>query len=181
MEEIEAAPPRVVATVFQGAVTEITVTQGTRALTYVLRDSNGRMVVDDVLLPVVDRPNSFKQNLRAMIPVYGMARAFFNGDVAAAARYSSTSLTDSVWGPLGAIPDLGVDAVAHLTTPVTSLSMTEDRAELTLGDEGHGARLTLTRVGDRFVVQDATFLSGSPSSQQVELRRAGRLNLAAGP
>lgn len=181
LDEIEPAPPRVVATVFQGAVTEITVTQGTRALTYVLRDSNGRMVVDDVLLPVVDRPNSLKQNLRAMIPVYGMARAFFSNDVEAARRHSSSSLVRNVWDPLGAIPSLGVDPVRHLTMPVTSLSMTEDRADVHLGQQDDGARLTLKRIDDRFVIDDATFVAGPDPSQRVELHRAGRLNLAAGP
>lgn len=181
MDEIEPLPPRVVATVFQGAVTEITVTQGTRALTYVLRDSNGRMAVDDVLLPVVDRPNSLKQNLRAMIPVYSLARAFFNHDVRSAARVSSRELRRRVWEPLRAIPDIGLDAVGHLTLPVTSLSMTEDRADLTLGTNEWGARLILTRTDDRFVIDDAIFTSGPLPSQRVNLQRVGRLNLAAGP
>src|SRR5690606_21404476 len=111
----------------------ITVTQGTRALTYVLRDSNGRTLVDDLLLPVVDRPNSFKQNLRALIPVYGMARAFFRQDVQEARRHSGRIIDQQVWEPLGRIPDLNVDAVSHLTLPLTALAMTEDRADLSLG------------------------------------------------
>jgi hypothetical protein len=179
MEEIELAPPRVVATVFQGAVTEITVTQGTRALTYVLRDSNGRMVVDDILLPVVNRPNSFKQNLRALIPAYGMARAFFQQDLTAARRHSNRHINNQVWEPLGRIPDLGVDAVQHLTLPVTALAMTEDRADMTLGHGDRRTQLTLTRVDHRFVISEATFITGPDPTQQVQLSRAGRLNLAA--
>jgi hypothetical protein len=179
IEEIEPAPPRVVATVFQGAVTEITVTQGSRALTYVLRDSNGRMVVDDVLLPVVDRPNSLKQNLRALIPVYGMARAFFQQDVAAARIHSNRHINTQVWEPLGRIPDLGVDAVQHLTLPVTALSMTEDRADMTCGHGGQRTQLTLIRLDHRFVISEATFITGPDPTHQVQLSRAGRLNLAA--
>src|SRR5690606_17036224 len=160
LEEIEPESPRVVATVFQGAVTEITVTQGTRALTYVLRDSNGRMVVDDVLLPVVDRPNSFKQNLRALIPVYGMARAFFKQDLAAARLLSNRLINQQVWEPLEGFPDLGLDAVQHLTLPVTALTMTEDRADLTLGQGTLQSQLTLTRIDNRFVISEATFMTG---------------------
>jgi hypothetical protein len=179
MEEIEPAPPRVVATIFQGAVTEITVTQGTRALTYVLRDSNGRMVVDDVLLPVVDRPNSLKQNLRALLPVYGMARAFFQQDVEAARRHSSRQIDQQVWEPLGGMPELGINAVQHLTLPITALTMTEDRADLTLGQGGLQTQLTLNRIDERFVIDEATFVTGPDPSQRVQLSRAGRLNLAA--
>lgn len=179
MEEIESKPPRVVAAVFQGAVTEITVTQGTRALTYVLRDSNGRMVVDDVLLPVVDRPNSFKQNLRALIPVYGMARAFFQQDLAAARVHSNRLINQQVWEPLGGFPDLGLDVVQHLTLPVTALTMTEDRADLTLGRGELQTQLTLTRHDSRFVISEATFITGPDPTQRVHLSRAGRLNLAA--
>lgn len=179
LDEIEAAPPRLVATVFQGAVTEITVTQGTRALTYVLRDSNGHMAVDDVLLPVVGRPNSLKQNLRAQIPVYAMARAFFKQDLVDVRRHSSADVIRLVWEPLGAIPNLGVDVVRHLTAPVTALSMTEDRADLVLGDSSWGTRLTLTRLDDRFVIDDAVFITGPEPTQRLDLKRAGRLNLSA--
>ena len=88
---------------------------------------------------------------------------------------------DASGQPLAGIPELGIDTVGHLTPPIKELSMTEDRADLVLGDESYGARLTLSRIGDRFVIEDATFVAGPGLDQHVELRRAGRLNLAAGP
>ena len=180
LQEFEPDTPNVVATIFQGAVTEITVTQGTRAVTYVLRESNGRMAIDDVLLPVVNRPNSLKQNLQALIPVYGLARACFHGDVPGAAYVSSPELTRLVWAPLETIPDLDVDLVRHLTLPVSSLSMTDDRADLMLGSGETATRLTLSRTDDRFVVDEAVFISGDPQTPRINLKTAGRLNLAAG-
>src|SRR4029079_6337517 len=51
LAEIEDAPPRLVTTVFQGPVTEVTVMQGQRALTYVLHTQDAEVKVDDILLP----------------------------------------------------------------------------------------------------------------------------------
>ncbi|MEZ6052099.1 MAG: hypothetical protein R3C02_12015 [Planctomycetaceae bacterium] len=178
LDEIEVAAPQIVATQFQGPLTEVTVTQGTRALTYILRESRGRITVDDVLLPVVHRPASMKQNLRALIPVYAMARAIYAHDFTTVRRTSSRTLDRLAWQPLGEVPDLGVDIIQHLTAPVSALSMTEDRAELILGDDNWGTRLTLTQVDDQFVVDDALFITGPDASQQVDLKSAGRLNLA---
>jgi len=76
LPEIEAAPPRMLSTEFHGELIEITVQQGSRVLTYVLRDWQGRVCVDDVLMPVMDRPNSLKTTLEIMLPVYNFhARA----------------------------------------------------------------------------------------------------------
>ncbi len=178
LDEVEDVDPRIVATQFQGPLTEVTVTQGTRALTYILRESRGRIAVDDVLLPVVHRPASMKQNLRALVPVYAMARAVYINDFTAVRRHSSRTLDRLVWQPLGEVPDLGFDIIQHLTTPVSTMSMTEDRVELVLGDDNWGTRLTLTQRDDQFVVDDVLFIAGPDASQRAELKTAGRLNLA---
>src|SRR5690606_16074944 len=61
--DIEDVEPEVISTVFHGAVTEVNVKQGDRALTYMLRDVEGQLRVDDILMPVHNRPNSFKATL----------------------------------------------------------------------------------------------------------------------
>ncbi len=175
--EIEAVEPQIVATQFQGPLTEVTVNQGSRALTYILRESRGRIAVDDVLLPVVHRPKSMKQNLQVVIPVYALARAIYGNDLANVRHSSSRELDRLVWQPLGEVPDIGFDMIHHLTTPVTSITMTEDRAELVLGDNNWGTHLTLMRDGDRFVVDDVLFIAGPEESQRAELKTKGRLNL----
>ncbi len=180
LDEIEPTPPRVVATVFQGPLTEITVTQGTRTLTYILRESHGQIVVDDVLLPAVHRPSSLKQNLRALTPVYAMARAVYANDMTGIRRSSSPELDRLLWQPLGKVPDLGVDIVRHLTAPVTAMTITEDRAELMLGDKNWGARVSLVSLNGRLVVDDVLFIDGPLDEQQTELKTAGRLNLVHG-
>ncbi len=180
LDEIEPLMPKVVATVFQGALTEVTVAQGSRALTYVLRDSRGRMVVDDVLLPVVNRPNSLKQNLRALLPVTAMARGVQANDLAAVRQMSSAELDRMVWASQESMPDVGYDIPSHLTAPVTSLSMTEDRADLTLGSDHFGAQIQLRRVDRRFVVDDVLLIAGPQDNERVELKRVTRLRLAAG-
>ncbi|MCA9077937.1 MAG: hypothetical protein KDA93_23110 [Planctomycetaceae bacterium] len=178
LNEFENVPPNIVATQFRGPLTEVTVTQGTRALTYILRESRGRMAVDDVLLPVSQRPTSMKQNLQAIIPVYAMARAIHANDLVTVRRSSSSDLDRLVWQPLGEIPNIGFNLVDHLTTPITSIALTEDRAELVLGDDNWGARCTLLRGEDHFVVDDVRVIAGPSESQQADLKTAGRLNVA---
>ncbi len=181
LDEIEPAMPHVVATIFQGAITEVTVTQGSRALTYVLRESRGRMAVDDVLLPVVNRPNSLKQNLRTIIPVIALARSVQNRDLASARRLSSPELNHLVWGPMNnTMSDLGCDVHGLLSTPINTLTMTEDRADLTLGTDHFGARIQLERRDQRFLVDDVQLIAGPDKSSHVDLKRVTRLNLAAG-
>jgi hypothetical protein len=177
--DIEPVPPRVVATVFQGSVTEVTVTQGSRALTYVLRESRDQMAVDDVLLPAVNRPNSLKQNLTVLLPVYAMARGVFRQDLAAVRSLSSPELSRLVWEPLGGIPTVETDLVRHLTAPVSALSLSDKHAELVLGDAHWGARIALVRQGGQFVLDDVLLIAGPEAAQQTELKRLGRLRVAS--
>ncbi|MGD9858217.1 MAG: hypothetical protein AB7U20_25025 [Planctomycetaceae bacterium] len=181
LDEIPPMPPRVVATAFQGPMTEITVSQGTRTLTYILRESRGQIAVDDILVPAVHRPTSMKQNLRTLIPIYALARAIYADDMVEIRRASSRELDRLVWQPLGQVPDIGCDIVRHLTAPVTAMTMTEDRAQLTLGDENYGARISLAGGDGRYIVDDVLLITGPLPNQQIELKTVGRLNLARGP
>jgi hypothetical protein len=155
--------------------------QGSRALTYILRESRGQIVVDDVRLPVVQRPNSLKENLRALIPIYVMARAIYTDDFAEVRRVSSQELDRLVWQPVGDVPEIeGFDIVRHLTAPISAVSLAEDRADVVLGNENWGARVTLEHVGGRFVVDDVLLIAGpgDGNDHRIALKHAGRLNLA---
>jgi hypothetical protein len=108
LPEIEAAPPRIVATVFQGPVTEVTVTHGSKALTYVLRSSRGGMLVDDVLLPVAGRSNSLKENVELLAPLYGFALGVHHHDMDLLKQTSGTGMSRMVWSHTPSVPDIGV-------------------------------------------------------------------------
>lgn len=180
MPEIEAAEPRVVATVFQGPTAEVTVMQGSRALTYVLKSSRGRMLVDDVLLPVADRSNSLRANLEVLIPVYGFALGAHHHDMELLRRTSGPGLDRMAWTHTHSVPDIGFDLVQHLTLPVRSIRSTApDHTLVELADSTRTTRVMLVREGTQFVVQDVQLSVGDGAGQQVELLQALRQVVAA--
>lgn len=179
LPDIEAAPPRVVATVFQGPLTEVTVTQGSKALTYVLRSSRNGMLVDDVLLPVSGRSNSLKANVELLAPLYGFALGIYHHDMELLKRTSGSGLTRMVWSQTQSVPDVaGFRVVDYLAMPVKSIKTTGDRTLIELSDGRRTARAILSREGRHIVVQDVQLSAGEAPGQQVELLQALRQVIA---
>jgi hypothetical protein len=174
LPEIEAAAPQIVATVFQGQSAEITVTQGTHPLTYVLRAARGRMLVDDVLLPVTNRPGSLKTNLEALIPLYSFALGVHHNDMELLRQQSGMGLNRIVWSQARSVPDVGFKLVEHLTMPIRSLAVNGEQSTIELGDGIRRTRVLLVREGPHFVVQDVHLAVGDGPGQQIELLQAMR-------
>ncbi len=174
LPEVEAAAPHVVATVFQGQTAEITVTQGTHPLTYVLRAARGRMLVDDVLLPVTNRPSSLKTNLEALIPLYSFALGVHHNDLELLRQQSGMGLNRIVWSQARSVPDVGFELVEHLTMPIHSIAVNAEQSTIELGDGIRRTRVLLVREGPHFVVQDVHLAVGEGPGQQIELLQAMR-------
>ncbi len=179
IQEMEPVAPRVVASVFQGPVAEITVTQGTRALTYILRSSGGRMLVDDVLLPVADRSNSLKSNLEVMLPLYSFALGAHSHDMELLRKNSGTGLDRIVWAHTDSVPDIGFPLVEHLTMPLRTIRTLGDQSVVELSDGRRVTRVTLMREGPHYVVQDVSFVYGDGPQDQAQLLKTMRDVLAA--
>jgi len=181
--EIESAPPEVTATVFQGDVTEVTVSQGSRALTYVLHSTSGGLLVDDVLMPVLDRPSSLKANAEQMIPIYQFAAGMYNGNLKVLRQASDEGLNRIVWMQLRSAPDFQdlfqCDAVRRLTGPVDSIRNVDSWSLVRIGSPHEGAEVTLVREGDRYLVHDVKFVNGPEPLAQRELLRTIRNQIAA--
>ena len=178
MPEIENAPPKILTTVFMGAVTEVTVRQGSRALVYVLQDSNGALLVNDVLLPVSGRPNSLRKTLEAMVPVVQFANALSQRNVGELQQLSSRDLNRKVWHRAKQVPSIGLKMHEHFAVPLLALDMNEERAVVGLGDDQYGARVLLLREGDRFVVDDVRLIAGAEIKQRIDLKEAMQLELS---
>lgn len=185
--EVEAAPPEVTATVFQGDVTEVTVSQGSRALTYVLHSTKAGLLVDDVLMPVLDRPSSLKANAEQMIPIYQFAAGMYNGNLKMLRQASDEGLNRIVWMQLRSSPDFQdlfqCDAARRLTGPVESIrnidSWSVVRIRSPQDGPGTGADVTLVREGDRYLVHDVKFVNGTEATAHRELLRTIRNQIAA--
>jgi hypothetical protein len=179
MSEIKNEVPRVLTTVFLGPVTEVTVEQGANTvLVYVLRDQEGELLVDDVLLPVEGRPASLKATLQVMIPVLRFAEAMDLRDYDLLQRRSSRDLNSAVWHMTNEIPSLGVDPVRYFRLPLTTLEVERDRAVAGLGDERFGAKVLLVREDERFVVDDVRLISGVEMSQRVDMKEGMRREMS---
>lgn len=178
LTEIEDVAPKVQSTVFAGSLTEVTVTQGSRALTYVLQDRQGTLLVDDVLLPTLGRPSSLKSTLELMLPVLDFAASLRLAQLDLLKSHSSRDFNRLVWQQTPKLPSLGQDVVQHLHTPLVSIEQTEDHAKIVLGDDKFGAHVTLVRESGKFVVDDVLLISGTMPRDQVDLKRVLRAHIA---
>jgi len=178
MPEIENASPQIKTTVFMGPVTEVTVSQGSRYLVYVLEDANGQLLVDDILMPVVGRPNSLKTTLESLIPVDQFVRALQAGDRPQLHTLSSRDLNTTVWHATQQIPLIGVNPGKHLRSPLTGLEQNDRQMVLTMGDDTFGAQVLLAREDGRLVVDDMRFISGPEVRQRVDLKEAMKIEIA---
>ena len=178
MPEIENAKPEILTTVFMGAVTEVTVRQGSRALVYVLQDRDGELLVNDVLLPVSGRPNSLSKTLETMVPVIQFANSLSQRNIEALQQLSSLDLNRKVWHKAKQIPSIGLKLHEHFAVPLMSLDMNDDLAIVGLGDDQYGARVRLVREGERFVVDDVKLVAGSEVKQRIDLKEAMQFELS---
>jgi hypothetical protein len=178
MPEIENSKPRILTTVFMGAVTEVTVRQGSRALVYVLQDREGELLVNDVLLPVSGRPNSLRKTLETMVPVVQFANSLAQRNVDALQQLSSRDLNRKVWHRAKQLPSIGLKPHEHFAVALTSLDMNDDLAIVRLGDDQYGARVRLIREGERFVVDDVQLIAGSEIRQRIDLKEAMQFEIS---
>jgi len=174
-------PTEVSGTVFQGAVTEITITQGTRALTCVLREENGVLLVDDIVVPTTTLPGSLKRQFERLVPVLGFRQAIAANDSRLAATYSSSDFNRLVWSQVGDQLPLRAGRAARFLRPAVSRirEIDDDREEVVLGDREFGARVVLVNESRGFRVDDIELLSGAASdARPTMLKQALRLEIA---
>ena len=174
LREIEASPPQLIASVFNGATVEMTVTQGSHALTYVLRASQGRMLVDDVLLPVTRRPVSLKTNIEVLAPLYGFARGIHHNNLEMLRQHSGSGLDRKIWSQTTTVPDIGFALSEHLILPIHSIQHQSDQSLVRLTDGIRETHVSLVRENDLFVVQDVQLSVGDGFGQQVTMLNAMR-------
>lgn len=200
---VKAGRTQIVATQFQGGTTQITVDQAGQPVTYVLRDQGGRVLMDDVLTPALDRPQSLKETLDVMIPVVDFAVAFSEDSPVGAVQFatktdavgttlpaatsldvlrgnSSREFNRVVWNQVERVPQLPRNPREFLTKPLEKLEATTDRALVVLGDDRNGARIQLVRERDSFVIDDVELIAGPTTGERQSLRRLLRQKLQTG-
>ncbi len=180
LAEIHPGAIAILNTDFQGPLTEVTVNQGPGPLTYVLREQSGKMLVDDVLLPVAERPESLKSTCDMMIPILDFAAGFRLLALDLVRANASREFSRMVWDLVERIPPLDQPPALFLAAPLSKISVTGDRALVVLGDDRHGARVLLAREKDRYTIENVILVSGPAAQERVDLRQVMRGQLAEG-
>ena len=180
LDAIDSNSVQITGTRFHGPSTEVDVNQGQTPVTYVLRDQNGSLLVDDVLTPALDRPNSLKLCLEVVIPLQSFTEAIATRNVGAVRANSSNEFNKLVFQSMERIPKLKAEPTPFLQAPVSSIQLTTDRAVLLLGDERYGAKVYMNKEGDRYVVNDIVMVSGKETSQRIGLKQTLRQLVVGG-
>jgi hypothetical protein len=195
--EIEMAPAiNTDPTDFRGPMIRIPVRQGARDLTYVMRDWNGDVSVDDILMPVLDRPQSLKETLQALLPIRLLASALRDASVATDGQETHIELLKSissrdfnrlVWTQLNQLPETAFAVVPHLDMPLSSITDTSTGQIVLLGDERFGAKIELVRESDILMIDRVWLLAGQTDPAELkhslksQLAKRGPRGFAADP
>jgi len=175
-----AGEVKVLQTWFKGPLTEVLVEHGDTPVTYQLRDEDGRLRVDDVLVPASDCPQSWKSTLEAMIPVANFALALEQQDMNRLRGVASRDFTKSVWMHLDSVPDFDPTPQRYLREPLQAISIQGTGTVVVLGSHHRGARVQLVRENGRYRVEDMTLIAGKLPDERIALKRTIKTQLAEG-
>lgn len=188
LELFDGTDKEFVSASFQGALTKVEVRQNGRPLTYLLREEHGRFFVDDVNWQITGVPASLKTTLEILVPIHEFAAAIALGrepheQEAALERLQGSSTTDFnrvVWTQTRFVPNSGMSADTFLKSPLKGIAIAEDEVTVQFGDNRYGAKVTLRREFDRYVVDDILLIAGVEDSQRLALKHGLRTQMARG-
>lgn len=177
MARVAPAKPTILQTRFKGSLTEILVEQGETPMTFVLRDEGGRMLVDDVLSPATDWPESMKASVEVLLSILDFRSALAASNMPAIRRTASSDFTRFAWDHFQMAPQFDLDPDNFLKSPLSSISRSEGRADVVFGDSRHGARFRMVKEKDQFQVDDVTLVAGPLDREQIPMKRTIRTQL----
>ncbi len=178
--EIELVPPVINSIDYHGAVTNINVQQGSRELTYVMRDYSGEVTVDDILMPVMDRPNSMKETMQAMLPVRLFAAALRDTEAAPQPTdrlmdvlrgVTSNDFNRVVWSQINQVPESAYAVLPRLEMQLASIADASNGETVVLGDERLRCQ---NRAGSRarYTLIDHVYMLGGGQTETAELKHS---------
>ena len=178
--EIELVQPTISGADYHGAVTNLYVHQGSRELTYVMRDYSGDVTVDDILMPVMDRPSSMKQTMQAMLPIRLLVGAM--RDAASAGQtdvkqlallraVTSNDFNRVVWSQMTQVPEPAFAVLSRLDMALASINDSPTGQVVVLGDERFGAKIELVHERDTLLVDRVWMLGPHEGEEAAELKR----------
>jgi len=177
MARVAPVKPTILQTRFKGSLTEILIEQGETPMTYVLRDEGGRMLVDDVISPATDWPESMKASVEVMISILNFRAALAASNMEAIRGTASADFTRFAWKHFQMAPQFDLNPDGFFQAPLTRINRSEDRADVTFGDSRHGARFAMVKEKDQYLVDDVTLVAGPFDRDQIPMKRTIRTQL----
>ena len=166
-------------TTHHGPVTEILAKQGQLDTTWVLREHEGRVRVDDVKVIEYGKPKSLKAYLELAIPIARFRRGIREKNLSELQQNSSEGLNRLVWRQTrGPLPNSAIGAIPYLAGKVNSIAKMGDNYIVSLGGKTRGARIHLVEEKSRYVVDDVTLIGGTRPTQRAQLKQRLRMELA---
>jgi len=178
--ELPAGELEILETNFRGDVSEVTIDQGGSPLTLILHTSRGWMVVDDVLLPAMDKPSSLKSSLEVLLSVQAFYSALHRNDLNGLIRHSADGLDRIAWRQLAEVPTVTQQFLRPLRGEVTSIQLTDGMSLIRTADGRINCEIQLIREGDQFVVYDVALLEKDNPEARLELMPQLRKMIAEG-
>jgi len=178
--ELADGETEVVMTNFRGDVAEVTVEQAGTPMTLVLHFARGWMVVDDVLLPAIDRPSSLKSNLEVMLTVQAFHAALLKNDLNGLIRYSADGLDRIAWRQLAEVPEITRQFQRPLMNEVSVVQLTDGMNLVKTSDGRIQCEIQLIREGDQFVVYDLALVETRDPEKRLEMMPLLRKLIAEG-
>lgn len=157
-----------------GSVTHVPAEHASGPVIYVLRDSDGRLVVDDVLIGTKDKNRSLRKSLELSIPILAFASGIETGQLSDLQRVSSDDFNRRVWDRTRTIPDTSLPVASLLTKPVRAMRTRGGRAMIELGTPQSGATVSLITERENWVIDDIELANGLDPSKHVQLKQSLR-------
>ena len=189
LEAFDATDIEIVSASFMGALTKMEVVQAGRPLTYFLREERGRFMVDDIQWQLTGVPPSVKTTLEVLIPIQDFASGITLGRdpnqqpqaLDLIQGNSTNEFNRMVWSQSRFVPNSGMSADKFLQeAPLKSIALGDKEAVVHLGDQRYGAKVTMRKEHERFIVDDVLLIAGPQESERLSLRHSLRTQLAKG-
>lgn len=186
MEGIGKGDPEIGMTIFKGSLTEVSVQQGKQLYSFQMIDVGGQLLVDDILFPAIERPNSLKVTLQSMIPVRLFDLGLQSQNLELVRQNSSNDFNRSVWGICKDFPQLHETLPELYRMHIDKLLVTPEKAFLQLGDKGKTAKVFLKRESGRLVVDDLVLVDNAGEAvadlkSQLKIQVSHFNSLGSGP
>lgn len=162
-----------------GSLTHVMVQHERGPATYVLLSTDGRLVIDDVLVGSAERQRSLRKSLELATPILAFATGLESKQIADLQRISSDDFNRKVWTRAKQIPAVPSSVLAQLTKSIRTMRTQPSRAIVELGSEKSGAVVNLVSEHQHWVIDDIKIINGVRAEQHVQLKAAMRTQMIA--